>query len=120
MLTTEYSGEMKSTGKIYRKTKEAILKQDYVMHYNENMGAVDKVDMQVSFVECARKSLKWYKKLYFHLIDISLYNAYILYQAKTGKKPDFSDFRLNVAEQLIERYHTLKDTRKKHQLSTNL
>lgn len=31
------------------------------MHYNENMGAVDKVDMQVSLVECARESLKWYK-----------------------------------------------------------
>lgn len=108
MLTTVYSGKMKSTGKINQKTKETILKPDCVMHYNENMGAVDKVDMQVSFVECARKSLKWYKKLFFHLIDISLYNAYILYQVKTGKKPQFSDFRLNVAEQLIEKYHTPK------------
>lgn len=58
MLTTVYSGEIKSTGKINQKTKETILKPDCVMHYNENMGAVDKVDMQVRFVECARKSLK--------------------------------------------------------------
>lgn len=102
MIATAYTGEMESTCQINRKTKEVILKPDCVIHYNENMGAVDKVDMQLSLLECIRKSLKWYKKLFSLLTDISLYNAYILYQVKTEKKPQLSDFRLNLAEQLIE------------------
>jgi hypothetical protein len=61
-------------------------------------------DMQVSFVGCARKSLKWYKKVFFHLIDLSLYNSYVMFQVKTGEKPSFSDFRLKIVTQIIEQY----------------
>lgn len=34
---------------------------------------------------CARKSLKWYKKLGMHLIQVALLNAFILYKKSQGK-----------------------------------
>nr|CAI5845615.1 unnamed protein product [Callosobruchus analis] len=53
---------------------------------------------------CARKSLKWYKKLFFHLTDLSLYNAFVLFQVVTENKPSFSEFRLAVVTQLLDKY----------------
>lgn len=104
MLTSVYTGNQKETGNKHFQTGEPIIKPECIIQYNNKMGAVDKVDMQVSFVECARKSLKWYKKVFFHIIDLALYNALILYQVKTGNKPSFSDFRLKLVTQLIEKY----------------
>lgn len=59
--------------------------------------------MQISFTECTRKTRKWYRKLFFHLLDLCLYNAYVLYKVNTGKhKVQFSEFHTNVSEQLLE------------------
>jgi len=65
MLTTIHEDEqlpIQKHGKITMKPK-------CVKEYNENMGSVDKTDMLLSSVECVRKTIKWYKKIYFHLID---------------------------------------------------
>ena len=51
-----------------------------VVDYNNSMGIVDKVDMVISTVDSTRKSLKWYRKFFFHLIDICVWNAYCLYK----------------------------------------
>jgi len=36
-----------------------------VIDYNQHMGLVDKSDMQMSFSDTTRRSMKWYKKLFF-------------------------------------------------------
>lgn len=105
LLTTVNTATMKSTGKVNHRTGEEVKKPECVLEYNAKMGSVDKIDMQISFVECARKSLKWYKKLFFHILDLALFNSYILYQVRAGEKPPFSKFRLNVVQQVMEDYH---------------
>jgi len=57
-----------------------IRKPDCIIKYNESMGSVDKTDMLLSRVECVRKTIKWYKKVYIHLIDMALLNAYSSYK----------------------------------------
>lgn len=52
----------------------------------------------------SRKCLKWYKKLFFHLLDISLYNSYILYQNATDKKQKYNDFHLSLVKQILQKY----------------
>lgn len=113
MLTSVGTANMTETGKTDFKTGDKIMKPACIIQYNSKMGAIDKVDMQVSFVECARKTLKWYKKVYFHMIDLCLYNSYILYQIKTGRKPSFSSFRLQIVTQMIGEFHTLTTRRAK-------
>ncbi|XP_017792764.1 PREDICTED: piggyBac transposable element-derived protein 4-like [Habropoda laboriosa] len=34
----------------------------------------------VNSINTVRKTLKWYKKFFFHMLDLSIYNAYILYK----------------------------------------
>ena len=79
LLTTFHKGELQDTGKTDHKTNDPVIKPDVVTDYTVNMRLIDKADMQIGNVECLRKSVKWYKKLFFHLIDISVLNAYNFY-----------------------------------------
>jgi len=80
------------------------MKPAAVIDYNANMQLVDKSDMQIGIVETVRKSIKWYRKLFFHFVDIALLNAYNMYLMKTGNKPHLKNFRLAVIRQLIAKY----------------
>jgi len=60
-----------------------------ICDYNKNMGGVDNIDRQLSLSEIIRKTMKWYKKLFFHLVDLSLSNAHVLYHQKYGNKTFF-------------------------------
>lgn len=61
MLSTLHTGEMVDSGKIDYRTGEPILKPDMVVDYTKNMRLVDKADMMISFVECVRKTMRWYR-----------------------------------------------------------
>jgi hypothetical protein len=65
MLSTVYDSSMVSTGKRNLLTGEEILKPLCVKEYNQNKGTVDNAYMQKTFSESLRKSVKWYKKLFF-------------------------------------------------------
>ena len=52
--------------------------------------------------------MKWYKKLFFHLLDVSVYNAYILYQSKEKKTLELSEFKLEVVKELLGKHVTEK------------
>ena len=58
MITTEHAGAMINSGKNDYRTNEPLKKPDCVIDYNVNMRLVDKSDMQISAVECVRKSIK--------------------------------------------------------------
>lgn len=74
MLTTQYENKMIAISKKDHHGNQ-INKSLSVLKYNENMGFIDKTDMLLSSIECVRKTVKWYKKLYFHLVDQSLLNS---------------------------------------------
>ena len=82
MLSSVHTTEMVQSGKLNSRTKKPIMKPKCVSDYNLDMGTVDKVDMQISFSECLRKTIKWYEKLFFYFLDLSVYNACVLYKIK--------------------------------------
>jgi len=110
MLSTIHEPHMGFTGKNDPKTRRPIQKPISVIDYNSNRGAIDKIDMQTSFVECVRKSVKWYKKLFFHILDLIALNSYLLYKMETGKRLQLVDFRLQLIREILYTYHTLKTT----------
>lgn len=69
MLTTMQENKIVTLPQIDRSTNENKKKPLCVMQYNEHMGAVDRCDMLISSVDFTRKSIKWYKNLFFHVID---------------------------------------------------
>ena len=56
--------------------------------YNNYMNAVDRSD-QIIAKNCAlRKCMRWWKTLFFHMIDIAIVNSYILFQLHRAEHPD--------------------------------
>lgn len=90
-----------------RGTGVAIEKPQIVNDYNRNMRLVDKKDQVVASAECARKTMRWYKKYFFHLLDVVMYNSnVILNEVRGGKKETRADFCTELARELIVQYKT--------------
>ena len=85
-----------------------ITKPVCVQNYTENIGAIDLVDTQSSFIECIRKRIKWYKKLFFHMFDMASINAFYLYKTKISKSLQLKDFRLELIKNIISKYGNQK------------
>ena len=107
MLTTIHKGTMVPSGKSDRRTQVDILKPDVVMDYTKNMRLIDKSDAQIGTIECVRRSVKCYKKLFFHMVDVTMLNSYNMYKNKTGKKITLRHFSLEVISKLLEKYGRL-------------
>jgi len=61
------------------------IKPCVVEDYNAYMGFVDKSDRMVNSYGIARRTWKWTKKMFFHLTDMSILNAFPLHKSCGGK-----------------------------------
>ena len=71
LLSTNHKPRMIARRKNDWKTRKVIEKPECIVHCNKYM--------QISFVECVRKTITWYKRFFFHLLDLSTLNAYMLF-----------------------------------------
>lgn len=104
MLTTMHGHEMHESDKVDHETGQRVVKPSSILEYNQHMGAIDVGDMQLSFNCSARKSIKWYKKLFFHFLDISIRNSHILQKTVQGKNVQLNDFRKELVREILERH----------------
>lgn len=104
MLTTLHKNEMVETEKVDHVTNKVKKKPKCIDEYNKYMGAVDKSDLVLSSIESVRKAIKWYKKVFFHFLDLSVLNAWILYKTLTGKNPSSSDYQRELVRQILVKY----------------
>lgn len=76
-----------------------------VRDYNKNMGFVDKLDMLKAIYELNRKSKKWWHRIFWYLLDISLVNSYIIFKERSNTLQSatlkLKDFRIAVCTGLI-------------------
>jgi hypothetical protein len=49
-----------------------------------------------------RRYAKGYKKLFFYMMDVAIFNSFELQEKITGKKQIFAEFRILLAEKIIE------------------
>lgn len=77
------------------------IKPEAVAKYNENMSGIDKSDQMISYYSCPKKTIRWYKKVIFHLLDIGVWNAFFIYKCGLNKKPTFADFRETLIRDLL-------------------
>ena len=59
------------------------LKPKSVVAYYKYMGGVDLSDRKIYHVSAERPSKRFWKKIFFNLVDMALLNSYILYEANT-------------------------------------
>lgn len=66
------------------------------------MAGVDKSDQYSTCYEIDRKSKKWWKRVFYRLLLISVSNAWIIYKSFQEKKISLIDFLMPLSEELIQ------------------
>ncbi|KAG5863717.1 hypothetical protein JTB14_034448 [Gonioctena quinquepunctata] len=101
MLTSIHNNEMRC---LKNSRGENILKPAAIVDYNQNIGGVDKTDMLLSTTETVRKCIKWYKKVFFHLLDLAVLNSHVVYKMKTGENIALLDFQRQLVKSIIDKH----------------
>ena len=76
------------------------IRRRVVEDYSAHMGFVDKSDRMVNSYGIARRTWQWTKKLFFHLTDMTILNAFLIHKSCDGKMTH-KDFREIPVRELI-------------------
>ena len=68
MLTSMHKFQFCASGKKSYLTNEDIIKPRSVHEGNQNIDGIDNTDGQLSITETVRKTMKWYRKLFFFIL----------------------------------------------------
>lgn len=104
MLSTYYDNSVETVRRIKKKgVVENVTKPTVVCRYNENMGGVDIADQYISTYAFIRKSIKWWRKVFFWLLEAAIVNAFILFnsQQPQNEKVRQRTFRKQLVKQLV-------------------
>lgn len=73
-----------------------------IREYNTYMSGIDRKDQLMSYYPCERKTVRWYKKLIIHILQMGIINAYILFNKSiVGNKMTLLEFRLAIIRSLL-------------------
>lgn len=103
MLSTIHGATSSWTGKYKRDAeKTPIFKPTVIVDYTRLMGGVDLSDQLMNYYNFLRRTRKWWRKMWVHLLNMIIHNAYVL-NRKFGsqKKMSHYDFRESIALELI-------------------
>ena len=94
-----------------RNKKETISVEfpSVVLFYNKSMGGVDLMDSLISLYRIKIRSKKWYLRIVFHLLDLTVVNAWLMYKrdSKASEVPkneqlSLVDFKASIAACLCQ------------------
>lgn len=111
-LASSFVGEIpKAQVRRYdKKTKRyiSIDRPNIVGEYNRHMGGVDLIDSIMGCYKIQLRSKRWQVRMFYHLLDLSMANAWLLYKrihkvkGLQDKHLNSADFRLEVATTLCK------------------
>lgn len=91
-VTVVSSAHNPATKQVTRQARGQTLTLDkpiVICDYTDNMGAVDRADHYIASYSFTRKSIKWWRKLFFWILEVSIVNSFLLMkmeQAAHGQK----------------------------------
>lgn len=110
MLSSSSSARMVEVPAMHN--TQQMLKPESVDDYNHCMNGVDRSDQLSVSYPFVRKTRKWWRKLFFYLLEVSVVNSFILYREVTKKKMTHLDFRRSVVESLAMEYLEQHESRR--------
>lgn len=105
LLTTCDKPELLPTNKVDYKTGNRIIKPNVVLKYNTYMGGVDLVDQVTQCYSSTRRTYKWYVKLFFSMLDKTIYNYLVIYKALHAQNITYLKMREMIINGLLEKYY---------------
>ncbi|CAG5001507.1 unnamed protein product [Parnassius apollo] len=113
VLASTYVGA-EPAGKVERYDKKEKKRIDIpcpkiIKDYNTHMGGVDLMDSFLGRHRIRMKSRKWYMRIFYHLVDLTVINSWILYKKVHEEKGvpsanvlSLGDFRSELADSLCK------------------
>ncbi|UYV68477.1 PGBD5 [Cordylochernes scorpioides] len=78
-------------------------KPDVFVDYNKWKGGVSRSDQIMAYYSFTRKTLKWWKKLFFHLFGLCFVNGNLIYnKANPASRMNLKEFYMAVGESLLK------------------
>lgn len=87
------------------------LKPEEVITYNKFMSGIDRADQMVSYYSTPRKTLRWHKKVFFHILDLAVWNSFFIYKKyckNNSAQYEFLTFREDLIKSLIQLPQNIK------------
>ena len=90
------------------------MKPQAVNEYNKYTLGVDRMDQRLSYYQFTHKSVRWWRKVFFWMLDVAVVNSYVLYTKHTDARRKYThkEFRRELVLALCEearaarsRYH---------------
>lgn len=68
------------------------------------MGGVDRADQGIQYGISLHKQLKWWKKVFFYLLQLTFFNAWVIYRHfnPTASRHQSANFRMEICKALRE------------------
>nr|XP_012151143.1 PREDICTED: piggyBac transposable element-derived protein 4-like [Megachile rotundata] len=113
-ITTEFMDNMTEM-----RNKQNVIKHkpEAIVNYNKYMSGVNKQDQMMANYPCSRKTLRWYKKIFVHILQLSFLNSFYLYNKFSNRKCNFYDYKMQVLEVLLPKKENMKTLKSIHRLS---
>ncbi|XP_042888497.1 piggyBac transposable element-derived protein 4-like [Penaeus japonicus] len=94
-----------SSGSVIDTSQRGVVrtKPKVVVDYNIGMKGVDLSDQQAQSYPTVWKSIRWYKKVLFYLLDMAVINAFCVHKALGGKLT-LLDFRSVLNRGMMQEY----------------
>jgi hypothetical protein len=107
LSTKHQSADISGTAQLRRKKgqtpREEVKKPKCVFENLKGLGSFD-LEGQVTPLFCImRRTVKGHRKIFFYIVDMCIFNSFVLHQKITSKKKTgYSNFKLNIAQKLLE------------------
>jgi hypothetical protein len=79
--------------------------------YNKYMGGVDLTDRMIAHYPHNAKNKRWYLRLFFHFLNVTIINCWILFKRARDPKYPLLNFKADLAEELISHGVNLMNTK---------
>ena len=100
MLSSSSSHEMVSVRSRHNSQRKPVS----VDRYNNCMNGVDRADQYMVYYLFVRRSVKWWRKVFFWMMEVAVVNSYILYKCHTIQPCTHCDYRLSIIWALAAPY----------------
>ena len=73
------------------------------------MRGVDRADQMIGYYSLGRRSMKWWKRVFFYVVEICVFNAYVMFREHSptnvkSRNNDYLAHRVDLIDQLIGDY----------------
>ena len=88
---------------IVNRRGQHIKKPTVIVDYNKYKLGVDRNDQMSSYYSFLHKSVKWWRKVFFWLLEVAVINGYIIYKHHTHRQAlTHLEFRQSVLHSLVQ------------------